>query len=68
MSEDNLQKFSRLVLENLEIQSLLKPIADREEFICKVLELGKNAGYEFSREDIEHQIRETRRLWFARCI
>ena len=68
MSRENLLKFSRLVLENLELQSQLKPIEERDEFIDKVLELGKKTDFDFSREDIEEQIREHQREWIERWI
>ncbi len=68
MSRENLLKFSRLVLENLELQAHLKPIIDRDEFIERVLELGEQAGFDFSREDIEEQMRENRRGWLERWI
>lgn len=68
MATENFQKFYKLVLENLELQNKLKPIIDRQEFIDKVLVLGNDAGFEFSREDVEIQMRETRKRWIERWI
>ncbi len=68
MSKENLREFCLLVLGNTELQKQLKSLTDREEFIAKVIESGAKFGFEFSRDDIELQMRENRKLWNERWI
>ena len=68
MSKERLEKFCLLVLSDLSLQSQLKNINERDEFIRKVCELGANSGFEISREDVESQISENRRLLNQRWI
>ena len=68
MSKENLQQFCLLVLRDLKLQNQLKGLVDRDEFIEKLVESGARAGFEISREDVENQMRENRRLWNERWI
>ena len=68
MSKENLQKFCRLVLRDSELQNQLKALIERDAFINKTLELGAQTGFDISREDVELQMRENRRLWNERWI
>ena len=68
MSINDLQDFRQLVLQDLELQRELKNLADREEFIKKTIDLGERSGFEFSREEIESELRKNRRLWHERWI
>jgi len=49
MSKEDLQRFCRSVLEDAKLREQLIIYTDREEFIIKVLEAGKKAGFDFSR-------------------
>jgi hypothetical protein len=68
MSKENLNHFCRLVLSELNLQNQLKILTERDDFIPRVIELGAEKGFEISREDIEFQLRENRRLWHERWI
>lgn len=68
MSQENLQGFCFFVLRDLQLQDQLQSLTDREEFIAKVIESGANFGFEITREEIELQMRENRRLWNERWI
>jgi len=68
MSKENLQQFCLLVLRDLKLQNQLKGLVDRDEFIEKLVASGARAGFEISREDVENQMRENRRLWNERWI
>jgi hypothetical protein len=68
MSKENLERFCLLVLRDSELQNQLKELIERGAFINKILELGAQSGFEISREDVERQMRENRRLWNERWI
>lgn len=68
MSKENLNQFCRLVLSDLNLQSQLKDLIEREDFIAQVIKLGADSGFEILREDIELQLSESRRLWHERWI
>jgi hypothetical protein len=68
MSKENLERFCLLVLRDSELQNQLKELIERGAFINKILELGAQWGFEISREDVERQMRENRRLWNERWI
>jgi len=66
MSKEDLRQFCRFVLDDLELQNKLKEVFERDEFIEKVVDLGALAGFIFSREDVEQQMRENRKMWNQR--
>jgi hypothetical protein len=68
MSKENLNEFCRLVLSDLNLQNQLKNLIERDAFIAQVIMLGAQSGFEISREDVELQLRENRRLWHERWI
>lgn len=68
MSKENLNQFCRLVLSELSLQNQLKDLIEREDFVAQVINLGAQSGFEITREDIEWQLRENRRLWHERWI
>ena len=68
MSKENLDQFCILVLGDLNLQNQLKNLIDRNDFIARVIELGADNGFEISREDIEIQLDENRRLWNERWV
>jgi hypothetical protein len=68
MSKETLEQFCLLVLRDSMLQNQLKGLADRDEFIKKLIETGAQAGFEISRADVENQMRENRKLWNERWI
>ena len=68
MSKENLNQFCHLVLNDLELQDQLNNLTERDEFIPKVIELSAASGLEITREEVEDQMRENRRLWHERWM
>ena len=68
MSKENLDQFCLLILKEINLQNQLKNIIEREDFIARMIELGADSGFEITREDVELQLRENRRLWHERWI
>ncbi|HEX8249284.1 MAG TPA: Nif11-like leader peptide family natural product precursor [Pyrinomonadaceae bacterium] len=68
MSEENFERFRRLVLRDLSFQERLREITDRPVFIRKVVELSAECGYEITPQDVEEAMRRNRRAWLERWI
>ncbi len=68
MSKENLRQFCLLVLGDSELQNQLKSFTDRDEFIARLIKSGEKNGFEFSREDVELQMRENRRFYYERWM
>ncbi|HUR98110.1 MAG TPA: Nif11-like leader peptide family natural product precursor [Pyrinomonadaceae bacterium] len=62
MSENNFEEFRRLVLTDDSLQKALRDIADRSEFVTRMVELGTERGYQFSSQDVEDALRSTHRI------
>ena len=68
MSKENLERFCRLVLDDPVLQKKLRDLTNRDEFLEKMIELGRLSGFEISREEVVEQMRENRQLWNDRWI
>ena len=62
-SANDLDSFVRLVLNDRSLQSELRDANDRRMFVARVAELGRQRGYEFSKEDVEEAMRSNRKKW-----
>lgn len=67
MNED-LEKLRQIVFRDEALQNDLQAISDREEFIERVLEIGKMRDLNFTEEDILQAMNEQRRAWIERWI
>lgn len=67
MNED-LEKLRQIVFREEVLQNDLQAISDREEFISRVLEIGKQRDLNFTEEDILQAMNEQRRAWIERWI
>lgn len=68
MPQEDLEKFRRMVLEDLSLQARLRKFAGREEFAAGVVEAGAACGFEFTAEDVKDAMRANRRDWIERWI
>ena len=68
MSRDEFDKFRRLVLEDVSLQEALRDLNDWREFIDVVIEMGAARGFQFRSDDVEDEIRASRRQWIERTI
>ena len=67
MNED-LEKLRAIVFHDETLQKDLQVISDREEFIARVLEIGKERDLNFTEEDVLQAMNEQRRAWIERWI
>lgn len=68
MSEESLEQFRQLVLQDLALQEKLGETDDRETFLALVVRSGEERGYSFTAEDVEAALRASRRAWLERWI
>jgi hypothetical protein len=68
MMTGEIEKLREIVLNDADLQAQLQEISERDEFIARVLEIGKNFGLEIESEDISEAMRESRRVWIERWI
>jgi len=60
--------FCNLVLEDTNLQELLKDVLDKELFFETVVRLGNDRGYHFNVNDVRSAFKEKRRAWIERWI
>lgn len=65
---EDLEKLRRIVFENAALQKNLQAISGRDEFINRVLEIGKENNLNFTTEDVFQAMNEYRRVWLERWI
>lgn len=63
MFSENLEQFRRIVVEDEALQQQLVGVAERDEFIRRVVELGAAYGYVFTAADVQHALHASRRAW-----
>ncbi|MCU1289150.1 MAG: Aspartyl/asparaginyl beta-hydroxylase [Acidobacteria bacterium] len=68
MSHEDFEKYQKLVLEDLSLQERLKTFVERTDFISEVVVSGAERGFDISREDVENELRLSRRNWHKRWI
>ena len=68
MSQEHFEQFRKIVLEDLSLQAHLREATERDEFVRRTVEAGAGRGLEFSAEDVESAMRESRRVWIERWI
>lgn len=67
MNED-LEKLRRAVFRDAALQKDLQMILDREEFVRRILEIGRERGLKFNAEDVLQTMNKQRRDWLERWI
>jgi hypothetical protein len=67
-SPEALARFRQLVHEDGALAEELRDIADRQLFVERVVQLGAQRSCRFSAEDVEEELRASRRAWLERWI
>jgi glutamate-1-semialdehyde aminotransferase len=68
MSQEVLTKFIHLVFSDARLQEQLREITDRNDFIERVVRLGKEFDLEFTANDVSNALQMGRRAWLERGI
>jgi hypothetical protein len=68
LQADGFDAFRRLVLEDDALQEDLRQAASQESLFEKVLALGRERGFRFSKQDLEDAVRANRRAWLERWL
>lgn len=68
LTQQNFEQFYRLVLEEISLQKELRDISDKEDFFARVIELGKENGFDFTVENIREKNQQNQRAWIERWI
>ena len=68
MSLNDFLPFRERVLQDAALQNRLKDIADRDEFIALVEQLGRDDGFNFTRDDVLQAMQASRRAWIERML
>jgi len=68
MSLNDFLPFRERVLQDAALQNRLKDIADRDEFIALVEQLGGEGGFTFTRDDVVQAMQASRRVWIERML
>ncbi len=58
----------QIIFDDANLQVELREITDEQEFIEKVLKLGKERDLEFTAEDLSNALQTSRRAWFERWL
>ncbi len=58
----------RIVLENSALQTELRAVSDREDFINQLIDLALSFGLQIDSDDIAEAMRDSRRAWVERWI
>ncbi len=65
---ENFEKLRHLVLQDSALQRELQAISESEEFIRRVVEIGREKDLNFGEEDVLAAMNEGRRVWIERWI
>lgn len=58
MSRESLEQFQRTFMQNTILQEQVKATVDKESFVSLLINLGEEAGYSFTAEEVEYFIQE----------
>jgi spore germination protein YaaH len=61
MPENRFEEFRDLVLADNSLQEVLRLLANRNEFLTRLIELASERGYEFTMAELEEEMRKSRR-------
>lgn len=68
MTSNSFEQFREMVFGDPALQSQLRELVDRDEFIKRVVEVGVARGFNFNDKDVQHAILEGRRAWNERYL
>jgi spore germination protein YaaH len=61
MPENRFEEFRDLVLADNSLQEVLRLLANRNDFLTRLIELASERGYEFTMAELEEEMRKSRR-------
>jgi hypothetical protein len=67
MTED-FEKMRQIVLQDLALQKELQEMFERDDFVSRLVEIGRGRGLQFEEDDVFEAMRESRRVWVERWI
>ena len=68
MSQEALERFRSVVVEDDGLQARLNGFDDFQDFKEAVLQAGSERGFEFTPQELDEAIRAARRSWLERWI
>jgi hypothetical protein len=68
MSQEALEQFRAVVVEDDGLQARLSGFDDLQDFKEAVLQAGSERGFDFTALELDQAIREARRSWLERWI
>lgn len=68
MMTGEIEKLREIVWGNADLQARLQEVSNADEFVGRVLEIGKSFGLEIESEEVLEEMRESRRVWIERWI
>lgn len=68
MSQEALTQFIQLVFSDALLQEQLREITDINDFIERVVRLGKEYDLEFTANDVDDALQAARRAWIEKGI
>ena len=63
MPYNGFDEFKEIVLGDESLQAQLRDLMDMDEFISRVVELGRSRGFSFTAYDVGDAIRASQRSW-----
>ena len=66
MSHESLAQFCQTVFFDHTLQAPLRELTDRREFVALTLQMAHAQGFEFTAEEVEEQLDQSRRAWLER--
>jgi len=68
MSQEALNQFRQLVLEDISLQERLRETPDRETFLRLVLQLGAERGCDFTAVEVQAAMQASYQAWLMRWV
>lgn len=66
MSQESLEQFQQLILQNVTLQKVLRETPNLPAFLSLIVQLGKEHNYDFTVEDVQHTLRINQCAWLER--
>ena len=63
MPYNGFEEFREIVLDDESLQKQLRDLMDMDEFISRVVELGRSHGFSFTAYDVGDAVRASQRSW-----
>ena len=63
MPYNGFEEFREMVLDDEALQEQLRDLMDMDQFVARVVELGRGHGFNFTAYDVGDAIRSSQRSW-----